>query len=142
MFAHNYTDMINQSMVSSAHTTVKQLDVELIGPLICDFQIKYGGKFLIYTMEEEIEGVFDKKPIVVGRRRIKEQRLACKIVGPPDRVIYQLGISNDVEAMGFGTRLISTRVKGITDSLMQTETEHQFIGKLLSCSPCPAAPGH
>lgn len=123
--------MLNQSIFSTASTSIKTLDIELQGPIVCDFQIKTGGKFLIYTLEEEIEGYFDKKPVVVGRRSIKEPRIACKILGSPDRLIYQLGISNDIEIMSFGTRFIVNRVKGVTDSLMSTEDEATFIGTIV-----------
>lgn len=128
-FVHNYTDMLNQNMVSSGHARLRDFEVALNGPIICDFQIKEGGKFIIYTLKEEIEGYFEKKPIIVGRRTIKEPRLCCKIVSNPDRVIYQLGISNDLETMTFGTRLISSRVKGVMDTIMATEDEDLFVSK-------------
>lgn len=122
--------MINQSMISSNFATIKDFEVELEGSIICDFQIKVGGKFLIYTLKEEIEGFFDKKPILVGRRPIKEPRIGLKILSNPDRVVYQIGISNDLEVMTFGTRLISNRIKGVPDTLMATEDEEIFVSKV------------
>lgn len=122
----SYTNMKETLERASMET----LDLVVQGPLLCDFYLGENGKFLLYTPHEEIEGSFSKTLEVVGRRKINEPRLACKILHNPDRAIYQVAFSNDVETMKFGTRHVSNRLKGSREGKSAFKEEAD-ISKLL-----------
>lgn len=93
------------------------LNIMAVGKLVCDFDLRDNGSFMIYTADEEIEGVLkDEKFLVIGRRPCEETKFNCKILEKPVRVIYQIGCCNDIEQMKIGTRHLDKRLVGIRDT--------------------------
>lgn len=111
------------------------MDLQIEGKVVCDFNLRNNGQFLVYSADTEIEGILvDDKFTIIGRRPCSEPRLHCKVLEKPERIIYQIGFSNDIEMMELGSRHLSKRLVGIRDSEGAIAISADDLGKFVLSS--------